>query len=390
MPDASGTVFCVRDTPRDWRRCFLMSRLTGWVALAAVFGLGGCVWAPGQHMATREFVRDGTIENGRVVLVPITPKLLAMDRASAPSREIPPELLNYQPEPYRIGAGDTLYITIWDHPELTSPAGTQQQPQANGRLVRPDGTLFYPYVGVLQAKGKTIEELRTIITQRIAAYVQNPQVDVSVLDYGSQRVTLQGAFVKTDRQSITATPLTLTQALGTATIDPVRSDLAGLVLTRDGRNYNLDLDALTRNGNVAPDIYLKAGDRIFLPYNDRKEAYVVGEVPRPTAITFKTSDITLTQALGRAGGLNPETSRGDSVYVIRGIEDMEKEPATVYQLKADSPAAYALASQFPVKAGDVVFVGPAGVTRWNRFLSQLLPLSSIISNASNAQDNLAR
>ncbi|MBO7942975.1 hypothetical protein JTP77_044770, partial [Streptomyces sp. S9] len=88
-------------------------------------------------------------------------------------------------------------------------------------------------------------------------------------------------------------------------------------LTRDGRQYRLDLDELNRGGSVAKDIYLKAGDHLFLPYNDRKEVYVVGEVVRPQAMTFKTTDLTLTQALGRAGGLNPLTAKGQAVYVIR-------------------------------------------------------------------------
>jgi polysaccharide export outer membrane protein len=35
-------------------------------------------------------------------------------------------------------------------------------------------------------------------------------------------------------------------------------------------------------------------------------------------------------------------------------------------------------------------VGPAGVTRWNRFLSQLLPMTGIISNAASATYNLER
>jgi polysaccharide export outer membrane protein len=33
----------------------------------------------------------------------------------------------------------------------------------------------------------------------------------------------------------------------------------------------------------------------------------------------------------------------------------------------------ALASHFEVQPQDVVFVGPAGIVLWNRFLSQLLP-----------------
>jgi polysaccharide export outer membrane protein len=358
------------------------------VALAAAtILLHGCIWAPGQHMSTSSMMRDAD-ENSRVDIVPITPKLLAMDRAAETTSVVAPELLSYKPEPYRIGAGDTLYITVWDHPELTSPAGPQQQTLANGRLVRSDGTLFYPYVGELKVSGMTIEDLRKAITDKLAKYVEKPQVDVNIVGYGSQLITVQGAFVKTEPQPITAIPTTLAQAMGVAAVNTEQANLAGLVLTRDGHDYHIDLDALNNGKSIAQDIYLKPGDHLFLPYNDRQEAYIVGEVNRPLAISFKTTDLTLTQALGRAGGLNPTTSKGKAVYVIRGIKDLEKAKGTVYQLDARSPDAFILADQFKVKPGDVVFVGPAGVTRWNRFVSQLLPLTSILSNAANTQYDL--
>ncbi|HET6552273.1 MAG TPA: polysaccharide biosynthesis/export family protein [Dyella sp.] len=338
-------------------------------------------------MSTSSMMRSED-ENSRVDIVPITPKLIAMDKAAETVQGIAPELLSFRPEPYRIGAGDTLYITVWDHPELTSPAGPQQQTLANGRLVRSDGTLFYPYVGELKVSGLTIEELRKAISDKLAKYVEKPQVDVNVIGYGSQRITLQGAFVKTDPQSITAIPTTLGQAIGAAMVNTEQANLAGLVLTRDGHDYHLNLDVQSSTKEFAQDIFLKPGDRLFLPYNDRQEAYIVGEINHPMALSFKTSDLTLTQAIGRAGGLNQTTAKGKSVYVIRGIEDLEKAKGTVYQLDARSPDAFILADQFKVKPGDVVFVGPAGVTRWNRFLTQLLPLTGIISNAANASYNL--
>ncbi len=350
--------------------------------------LHGCAFAPGQHMSTSALARGDTVDNSQVELIPITPKLIAMDRASAQAVAVPPALLAYQPQSYQIGAGDSLFITVWEHPELTSPAGPQQATVANGRLVRSDGTLFYPYVGTLKVAGMTIEELRVAISKKLAAYVEKPQVDVSVVGYGSQRVLLQGAFVKTDPQPITAVPLTLAQVLGTATINTEQANLSGLVLTRDGQDYHLDLDALNSSGNLAQDIYLKPGDRLYLPYNDRQEVYVVGEVVKPMAINFKTSDLSLTQALGRAGGLNPLTAKGKAVYVIRGVKDLEQAPSKVFSLDAQSPAAFALADQFKVRPGDVVFVGPAGVTRWSRFVSQLLPFSGLISNAASANKNL--
>lgn len=361
------------------------------LVLAAIASLlAGCIWAPGQHLSTGSLTRDNQIDNGHVQLVPITPKLLAMDQATAVTSALPPTLLAYRPEPYRIGAGDTLYITVWDHPELTSPAGSQQQTLANGRLVRSDGTLFYPYVGQIKVAGMDIEKLRQTISTKLAAYIENPQVDVSVVGYNSQHVILSGAFIKTDPLPITAVPLTLEQAVGLATINTQDANLSNLVLTRDGRDYHINLDQLDHSGELAKNIYLKAGDHLYLSYNDHQEAYVLGEVTRPMAIPFRTTDLTLTQALGRAGGLNQTTAKGKAVYVIRGARNMENAPATVFELDAHSPSAFALADHFKVKPGDVVFVGAAGVTRWNRFLSQVLPLTSAVNTATTVQYEMNR
>lgn len=353
----------------------------------AVIVLGGCM--PGQHLSTSTPPREDLIGSGKVQVVPITSELVATERTGQVQAQVPAELTGYRQESYQIQPGDTLLVTVWDHPELTTPAGTQQQAVANGRLVRPDGTFYFPYAGELDVTGMTIEQVRDALAGKLARYLKDPQVDVNVAGYGS-RIALQGAFTNTSPQDITPVPLTLSQAIGRAGVNVEQADLAGFMLTRDGRSYPLDLDALNRDGAVAPEIYLKAGDQLFMPFNDRKEVYVVGEVLRPQAITFKTTDLTLTQALGRVGGLNPVTSKGSAVYVIRGVENMQQSPATVYQLDASSPVAFALSDQFRLRPADVVFVGPAGITRWNRFLSQLLPLSGIISNAVNANYDLTR
>lgn len=357
------------------------SRLSGLASAAVLaFALGTCLTAQAQSGSGN---LGKLVEGGHVKFVQITPELVSqIDTRREPP--VPQELLQYRPESYQISPGDTILVTVWDHPELMGVnEGGGQNPEANGRLVHPDGTFYYPFVGTIKVAGMRIEELRRVITSKLATYLQSPQVDVNIAGYGS-RVTLQGAFQDTSSQNITTVPLTLSQAVGAAVINTEEADLSGLTLTRDGKNHRIDLDALNRHGGSTPEIYLKPGDRLYLPFNDRKEVYVLGEVLQPQALTFKTSDMTLTQALGRAGGLNPTTAKEEAVYVIRGMDvnDMEKEPATVYQLDASSPAGFALADRFPVRAGDVVFVGEAGVTRWNRFLSQLLPLSGIIRNAA--------
>lgn len=346
----------------------------GALALAA---LAGCAIAPGQTMG----VRSNNNDNGYVQLVPITPQLVTTQQASASAPAIPPALLDYRPQAYHIGPGDTLYITVWDHPELTSPAGSQQEGSANGRLVRPDGTLYYPYIGLLKVEGMTIEQARQAIASKLAHWIRNPMVDISVANYSSQHVVVEGALVKSGTQSLTTVPLTLGEAIANAGVDNQNANLSDVVLTRGDQTYHLDMSGYAGKGGPAGNIYLQAGDRVLVPYNDAQKVYVMGEVTRPQALRFKTGDITLTQALGDAGGLNEVTSKG-MIYVVRGAFDKDGHQAqrpTVYQLDLKSPAAFALADGFDVKPGDVVFASAAGVTRWNRFLSQLLPLTSALS-----------
>jgi polysaccharide export outer membrane protein len=137
------------------------------------------------------------------------------------------------------------------------------------------------------------------------------------------------------------------------------------------------------------DIYLKDGDQLYLPYNDRKRIYVMGEVMQPRALSFKTRSMNLSDVLGSVGGINQNTSNADAIYVIRGAQNLDAEPAKVFHLQAGSAAAMALATRFDVQPQDVVFVGPANITRWNRVISQLLPSASIIGTGASTQNNLS-
>ena len=358
------------------------------LAVLAGFALQGCMFAPGQYLDTSEIGTEGSPESSRVELIPITPKLIAQNAATYVSSSVPAELLAFKPQAYRIGANDVLYITVWDHPELTAPSGPQQQIDANGRIVRPDGTIFYPYIGKIDAAGKSIEELRAIIAQRLAQYIDSPQVDLGVLRFASQKAILSGAVLKAGPVPMTTTPISIIEAIGVAGIDPLNADLSGLTLNRDGREYVLDMDSLNSSGSQLHNVFLKDGDQLYLPYNDRKKIYVMGEVNQPQAIKFKTRSMNLADAIGSVGGLNQVTSNGNALYVIRGADDLETQPAKVFQLEAQSPTAFAIASSFNLKSQDIVYVGPAQVTRWNRLISQLVPSASIIGTGASAQNNL--
>lgn len=351
--------------------------------------LCGCALGPGQHLKVDDGWQSGSeTAETQVTLHDITPRLVAKLEALHTREALLPDwLTSYIPDTYVLGPGDVLQITVWDHPELTVPAGTQFTNESNGRLVRNDGNIFYPYIGTVQAAGLTPEALRAELARRLVPFIDRPQVDVAVLRYGNKRVYFSGAFARNEPQVLSNVPLSLAEAIGKAGITTQDADLSGLQLKRGDQRVTLNLDDLARRGADLQSVYLKDGDTLFMPYADRKKIYVLGEVGLSRPISFKTESISLSDALGSVSGLRQETSKATNVYVIRAPEGAEvPSKADIYRMDANQPLSWVLATRFAMRPGDIVYVGPAGITRWNRLISQLLPSASILQ-ASQALSN---
>jgi len=272
---------------------------------------------------------------------------------------------------------------VWDHPELTVPSGSQQQIQSNGRTVHPNGELFYPHVGIVMAMGMTLQELGQKLTVDLSKYIENPQVDVSVLSFESQRVLMSGALKSTLPIRITTTPISLVEALGVAGVETDTADLSRVILTRGGHQYLLDVYALTRDSTDINQLYLQDKDRIHVSYNDYKKVFVMGEVKAPMSLSYKEYSVSLSSALSSAGGLDQLASNGSGVYVIRGMGDVEKQPAKVFQLNTKSATGFILSSRFRLEPQDVVYVGATKITYWNRVIFSLLPTAALLNTATS-------
>lgn len=345
----------------------------------------GCVLAPGQSVtAPNAFFRD----DAEVQVLPITSKLMAQQQAAdMAANQVPSTLLANTPSDYRVGPGDVLTVTIWNQPELMLMGTTNTE--GAGRVVRPDGSIFYPFAGVVMVTGLTLDEVRSTLTQRLSKILQSPQLDVSVSRYGSQKVYLGGAFKRSQPLEITTVPLSLTEAIGRGEVSTTDADLSGLVLKRDGVSYPINIESLGLNNATASRIFLKHNDELYIPYNDRRKVFLMGELQQQRSLPFKTTGISLADALSSAGGLRQETSKSEAVYVIRDTSPAGRPGAvtTIYTLDSDSPTALALSSSFQLKPSDVVYVGTAQISRWNRFLSQLFPSASLINSSQNFRNN---
>lgn len=270
---------------------------------------------------------------------------------------------------YRVGVGDVLDIVVWDHPELNQPSGSARTPQESGQRVQADGTFFYPYVGQITARGRTPEAIRDDLTKQLVEFIPDPQVEVRVVGYKSQAVSVTGEVAAPSRQSLTDVPLTLLDAVDAAGGLTEEADARSVTLRRAGRSYTVDMQAFLEQGVSANNPILENGDVVSVGRQELQEAYLLGQVIKPSTIELTRENVTLTQALTRVGGLREDQADARGIFVFRDTQ----MGITVYQLDASNPAAFLIGTRFVILPKDVIYVTTAPLYRWNRLISSLLP-----------------
>ena len=349
--------------------------------LIFVTALAACAAAPGMKMSEPAEVPGGQV----VRITPITLDLLSRMEAdrSFRVREVAEEFAA-RPHGYVIGAGDVLHITVWDHPELTIPAGGFRDAETSGQQVGDDGYLYYPYVGMVKAAGMNIAALRDVLTEKLSAYIQNPQLDVRVVAYRSKRVYVVGEVNTPGVLPLNDVPLTIADAIslsGGLTPDAYKS---GVNISRSGKVFEIDLKALYDHADSSQNLMLQHGDIINVLDRSQQKVFVMGEVKVPRSVEILNGQLSLAAALGEVGGVNQSSADSGAIYVVRGTNRNTPE---IFHIDARYATGMLLAERFEMQAQDVIFVDTAAISRWNRVISQLLPSISVIGIADGLGTN---
>lgn len=349
------------------------------VAVAAL--LSACAASPGMYFDSKAPV-NAMGKDAMPDITPITLDLVHELKHKARPQNEGVEALYATPTPYRIGAGDIISVVVWDHPELVFPTQTYsigaafEIPTSSGGsnvpgyVVSAQGDIQFPYAGVLRVAGKTANEVRDQMAKILSRVVKDPQMTVRVLGFRSQRVYVDGEVKVPGMQAIDDAPMTLVEALNRAGgVLNQTGDNSRVRVTRGEKSWYVNVPALLAKGVDPSRILLRSGDIVRVEQREDSKIFVTGEVVRPMSLMMRNGRMTLNEALGDAGGVNPGSANAEQIFVIRKTDGAPK----VFHLDGNSPVALAVAEGFELEPKDVVYVDARDLVRWSRVVNLLVP-----------------
>jgi len=158
---------------------------------------------------------------------------------------------------YRVQPGDILDISVWKEEDLVRQV-----------LVRPDGGISFPLAGDLQAAGKSIVEIQSLIADRLEKYIPEPLVTAAVAKLDGNKIYVLGK-VNRPGEFIANRYLDVIQALSIAGgMTPYASENKISILRRtDGQLKSIPFrySDIEKGKHLQQDIILQSGDVVLVP-----------------------------------------------------------------------------------------------------------------------------
>ncbi len=347
-------------------------KFANWLLLTAVVSfLASCTTTSRTDFPVTD-VDQAELHNTSVNIIQITPQNIGsyrdQKRVWHPDPQLPVTPNDWL---YLVGIGDVLSITVWDHPELTLPAGPDRSQIESGSSVNANGEIFYPYIGNLKAAGRSVGDIQNELTERLAEYIPDPQIEVKVAAFNSQKVVVTGGVATPTTLGISNIPLTLIEAINAA--GGLREDVDGrhVTIRRSGQTYYVNLRAFLDDGRAGNNPVLHGGDIVNVPLFRENFAYILGQIENPGLVDLGADGTTLTEAIAERGGLVEESADSRGVFVFRS--NPTNTGFDVFQLDATTPLAFVLATEFALHPKDVVYVVTDPAARWNAVVNSLIP-----------------
>ena len=245
--------------------------------------------------------------------------------------------------------------------------------------------MVMPFVGRVAIAGMTVDQAERTLKKALHGIAADPQVVVTPSHTTSNQVVVLGDDIK--GLSYTLTPnldRVLDAIAATGGIEsPVYQ--AQVKLTRGGRTVVVGLEKLLATPNE--NIHLHASDVLVVSKNPGFFT-MLGALGHNQQVQFQNDHMSLTEAIGNAGGLNDDKADPGGVFLFR----YEPKPVVealcptcnsakfgnkipvVFRLNMRHADAFFVAHDFQMADRDVVFVANAAEVQTGKFAALLRDL----------------
>jgi polysaccharide export outer membrane protein len=296
-----------------------------------------------------------------------------------------------------VGVGDIIGLTIFE-----SASGGLFLPRDPGsragnyitlpnQQVDRDGDITVPYAGKVRAFGLLPAELGTRIEARLSGRALEPQVLVTIIDRRAGPVSVLGEVGKATSFTLDPPGVSLLYAVAKAEGPKYPAYESVVTLQRDGRVWRIRLSDIA--GNPGLNMQLRPGDTVYVSH-EQQYFVAMGAIgqsgslgPVDRRLPFQDRDLTLMDALGRAGGLNDSLANSRAIFIYRleprtainlaasgsvAAPELAAAVPTVYLVDLNDPAGFFYASRFPVHGEDVLYVANAPASDLQKFLTLMI------------------
>lgn len=159
---------------------------------------------------------------------------------------------------YMLSPGDALEITVWKEEGL-------QQLQF---LIGPDGNIIFPLIGTITVAGRTLNDLKELITFKLSDYIADPSISIKLINNEGNAVFVIGKVNKPG-QVVASRRIDVLQALSLAGGLTVFADESSITVQRrigeEVKVFPFDYSDVIDGEHLEQNILLEPGDTIAVP-----------------------------------------------------------------------------------------------------------------------------
>ena len=286
-----------------------------------------------------------------------------------------------------LGTGDIVQVAIFESQAggLFIPGDAGSRPgnyiTLPAQTIDREGFISVPYAGKVPAAGKTTEQVRVDIEDRLANRAIEPQVVISIISGVSAQVAVLGDVNTPSKIQITEAGDRILDVISKAGGLSASGEESYITLQRRGRSarvrYNTLVDKPSEN------IYVIPGDTLLID-RERRTYTAFGASGLNGRFDFEESNLTLSEALAKSGGLLDSRADPGQVFLYRVVTkdflrnlgvDTSRFPTNdvpvIFRANLRDPSMFFAATKFPMQDKDVLYVTNSDAAELSKFFDLL-------------------